>query len=703
MAQFTKKYQDRLKVAWEKFIRNEDYDYSFMRPEVLESWKRSRDAGVDPRGINTSLLCEEELEKRISENRELIDIVHPYIENLYSIVSKGSGFYILFCDKDGYILDLIGDDDIIEHGKTHSLLVIGSNRNESVVGTNAIGTCIVTKKPIQLWNEEHYKTRHKDFVCSGAPFFDPEGNVVGCLNITGRYQDVHPHTLGMVTSAADGISKELRIRRAYNKIEQINAQRNSIIESMTSGLMLLNRSFEITHVNTVALNMLNLRQEDIMDENLFSILSFDEYFNEKENIQYISNEVYNKEATVRFVGSNQPPQRFNISVSFVRGSDGTKEGTVVRFNEVKTINRLVNKISGYNSHYTFNSILGESPVVRDMIDLCKRAADSNSNVLILGESGTGKELVAQSMHNRSPCAGGPFVAINCAALPKSLVESELFGYEKGAFTGASKEGNPGKFELADGGTIFLDEIGDMPLDVQVSLLRVIQTREIVRIGGKYPKTINVRIIAATNRNLEEAIAAKTFREDLYYRLNVLTVNVPPLRARGDDIALLANAFIEKYNMSKGKKLKISDEAMSLLLSYSWPGNIRELENAIERAVNITSGDTIQVAHLPPAVQTPKNHFFPHGGFPATEQFSEQFIGQQDSMANLGSRPFSSRQPFSPSPLRSHTGMPSEDITYALQRCGGNVTEAAKMLGISRRTLYRRMDKYNIDYDRYRMG
>ncbi len=694
MPQFTKKYQERLKVAWESFIHNEEYDYSFMRPEVLASWERSREAGVDPLGMNTALLNEVELEERIRTNQELIDIVHPYVENLYSIVSKGSGFYILFCDKDGYILDLVGDDDIIEHGKTHSLLVIGANRGESTVGTNAIGTCIVDKKPIQLWNEEHYKSRHKDYVCSGAPFFDKDGNVLGCLAITGRYQDVHPHTLGMVTSAVDGISKELRIREAYDKIEHISAQRNSIIESMTSGLMLLNQSFHITHVNNVALQMLGLQSDKIMGKNMFSILSFDEDNSEDENIDYISKEVYNKESSIYFIGSNQPPQRFNISVSFVRGTDGSKEGTVVRFNEAKTINRLVNKISGYNSHYTFQSILGDSPIMRDMVDLCKRAAASNSNVLILGESGTGKELIAQYMNNQSPCAAGPFVAINCAALPKSLVESELFGYEKGAFTGASKEGNPGKFELADGGTIFLDEIGDMPLDVQVSLLRVIQTREIVRIGGKYPKPINVRIIAATNRNLEEAIASKTFREDLYYRLNVLTINVPPLRARGQDVSLLANAFIEKYNLSKGRTIKISDDAMALLLSYSWPGNIRELENAIERAVNITAGDVIQVEHLPPALLTPKDNGHhqrgptPMGqtGLPGGSPFGTP--GQGFPYSNV---------------LGGEMRMPSDDIVYALQRCGGNVTEAAKMLGISRRTLYRKMEKYDIDCEQYRMG
>lgn len=660
---FTQEYQASLKVAWNRFIENKNYDYSFIRPEILTSWERSRKAEVDPFESNHAPLKGEELNIRINSHLALIEVVHPYLENLFSVV-KGSGFYILLCDKDGYILDLLGDNDIIEHGKNKSLLVVGANRQESVVGTNAIGTCLAMKEPVQIWGGEHYLDRHKGYVCAGAPIFDPSGNILGCLAITGLYQSVHPHTLGMVTSAVDGIMKELSIKKAYEDIELISAQRNSIIQSMTSGLILLNRSGRVIQINDVALNMLQLKYDKVIGKSLFEFITFDERANTSADFSMIQKETYNKEVNVYHIGTAVPPMRFNMSVNFVRGSDGNSNGTVVRFNEPRVINALAGNVSGYKAKYTFDSIIGNSAATKAMIATSKKAAQSSSNVLILGESGTGKELLAQSMHNMSPFASGPFVAINCAALPKGLVESELFGYEKGAFTGANRDGNPGKFELADGGTIFLDEIGDMPLDVQASLLRVIQTKELIRVGGKYPKAITVRIIAATNQDLQKSITEKTFREDLYYRLNVLNIDVPRLSERGDDVLLLADYFAALYDASKS--ITIDPSVYSILRSYHWPGNIRQLENVIERAVNITESDQILPAHLPAELQNPEKPVYQPSSSEETPKGGKELI------------------------------------LSSLQQCRGNVTEAAKLLGISRRTLYRKLDKFGIDSESFRI-
>lgn len=679
MNNFNENYQKSLQVAWDKFINNEDYDYSSLRSEVLESWHRSRNAKVSPYETIGDILTDEALNIRINANISLIEIVHPYMKNLYSVV-QGSGFYILFCDKDGFILDLIGDPDIIEHGKNYSQLVAGANRRESVVGTNAIGTCLVLGKPIQIWGEEHYISRHKDYVCSGAPFFDSNGNIMGCLAITGKAESVHPHTLGMIISAVDGITKELNIRKAYEDIELISAQRNSIIQSMTAGLLLLNTAGRVIQVNNVALRLLNLKYENIIGKNLFEFISFEEKLHPEANLSFINKELYNKEVNIYLTGTPSPPLRFNMSITFVKDHNGNCNGTVIRLNEPELINRLVNNINGYKSKYTFDSIIGNSDATRKLIATCMRAANSSSNILILGQSGTGKELLAQSMHNASSFHSGPFVAINCAAMPRGLVESELFGYEKGAFTGANKDGNPGKFELADGGTIFLDEIGDMPLDVQASLLRVIQTKEIVRVGGKYPKAINVRIIAATNRDLQQAIEQKTFREDLYYRLNVLTIEVPPLSKRGSDVCQLADFFVKIYGLSRN--ISISPDVYPLLQAYRWPGNIRQLENVIERAVNITDTNIITVQHLPLELQ------------------SHLYLDRQVMCE--------SRRPSNPSnDLPSevhHFNMNSngEDLIRAsLKECHGNVTEAAKLLGISRRTLYRKLDKFEMSNGEFR--
>lgn len=677
MFAFNQDYKNQLHIAWDRFINNKDYDYTFMRPLIYDSWVRSREFSVDPYHVKTSVLSGEALTKQINSNIQLIETVRPYMENLYSIV-KGSGFYLLLSDKDGYILDLIGDKDIIEEGKQNSMLIVGANRSEKYAGTNAIGTCLTILEPIQIWNEEHYIKGHKHYACSSAPIFNHTGQLLGCLNLTGRYTDLHTHTLGMVISAVDGISKELKIKNAYDEIETISAQRNSIIESMPSGLLLLNMFDRVVQINSKALSMLNLKYEEAIGRNIFDIASFDDFAKNSTSFSSVSHKIYNKEVNVTLESSPNITKKYNLSLDYVKDANGKRGGTVLRLNETKLINRLVNKISGFKSSFTFDSILGRSQPMTDMIKLAKQAATSDSTILILGESGTGKELVAQSIHNASKHSDGPFVAINCGALPNGLIESELFGYEKGSFTGARTDGNPGKFELADGGTIFLDEIGDMPLDTQASLLRVLQMKEIVRIGATQPKRINVRIIAATNKDLKEAVELKTFREDLYYRLNVITIQVPLLKDRGSDIELLAQFFVTQHNISKGTNITIDTNLLPLLEKYPWPGNVRELENAIERAINITPNQIITLDLLPPTIvdylKNPSENMFSKEG---NEAFKQNSTGLSIEK--------SSRQL----------------ILSSLEKTGGNISAAAVLLGISRRTLYRKLEKFNITSDDYR--
>ena len=313
----------------------------------------------------------------------------------------------------------------------------------------------------------------------------------------------------------------------------------------------------------------------------------------------------------------------------------------------------------------------ESREMKEVMSLVERFASSDATVLILGESGTGKELFAQSIHNGGRRANAPFVVVNCGALPRNLVQSELFGYDEGSFTGASRLGKPGKFELADNGTIFLDEIGEMPLEAQVSLLRLLQNGEVTRVGGKHTRLVNVRVLAATNRNLENAIRQNAFREDLYYRLNVFTLNVPPLRERSSDIALLINHFLDHFVASLGRgPLRVTDRAMDVLLGYPWPGNIRELENVIERMVHMSQGvPSIDIDVLPANIL---NHEGIPGGVP---------------------------RPAVPRGLLSH--QEKETIVRALQEAGGNIRATAKALGISRSGLYVKMRRFGLSPDECR--
>ena len=368
---------------------------------------------------------------------------------------------------------------------------------------------------------------------------------------------------------------------------------------------------------------------------------------------------------------------------------------------------------GSDAHYTFQNIIGECPALQRLKGLALKVAQGNTSVLITGESGTGKELFAQSIHNNSPHSNGPFVAINCGAIPKDLIESELFGYDSGAFTGAKKEGRAGKFELANGGTIFLDEIGDMPYEVQVRLLRVLQEKSVTRIGGKKSIPLNVRVIAATNVNLEEAIENHVFRSDLYYRLNVFSLHIPPLRERGNDIFLLTDHFLQKYQNPKSEPItKISEEVRTIFAAYTWPGNIRELENVIERCCILTSNGTLTKEALPSNMQhvlENQNQIQSENDMKTTAASSASpVVSGNLPLTDIPAENMSSVQDTFVSPTESV--MNTDHITSAitaeeseklliiehLKQSGGNVKKASDSLGISRRTLYRKLEKYEID-------
>jgi Nif-specific regulatory protein len=316
--------------------------------------------------------------------------------------------------------------------------------------------------------------------------------------------------------------------------------------------------------------------------------------------------------------------------------------------------------------YDFSTIIGTSGPVRQMYEQMAQVAATNTTVLIRGESGTGKELIAHSIHYNSPRANKPFVKVSCAALPDSLIESELFGYERGAFTGAEQR-KKGRFELAEGGTLFLDEIGDINLNTQVKLLRVLQEREFERLGSTETVKVNVRLLAATNKDMERAIAAGTFREDLYYRLNVFTIFVPPLRERKADLLLLVDHFLEKFSREHHKSIKrISTPAIDMLMSYHWPGNVRELENTLERAVLMCDGQVVHGHHLPPSLQT------------AEASNTVTRVSLSDAVA----------------------GFEKDLIQDALKTTRGNRAKAARLLDTTERVLNYKVRKYAIDVRRF---
>jgi Nif-specific regulatory protein len=291
----------------------------------------------------------------------------------------------------------------------------------------------------------------------------------------------------------------------------------------------------------------------------------------------------------------------NVAASLM--AQALRTESAVRGDRQKLIEENSHLKQELKEKYEFSQIVGTSSAMKQVYEQVTQVARSNATVLLRGESGTGKEMIANAIHYNSLRSKRPLVKINCAALPDTLIEAELFGHERGAFTGADRA-KKGRFELAEGGTLFLDEIGDLPLQTQIKLLRVLQEREFERLGGTSPIRANIRLITATNKNLEEAISRGEFREDLYYRLNVFTIHLPPLRERRPDILLLAEHFLEKYELEHGKRIRrISTPAIDMLMSYHFPGNVRELENAVERAVLVCDSNVIHGHHLPPTLQT----------------------------------------------------------------------------------------------------
>jgi transcriptional regulator with PAS, ATPase and Fis domain len=335
------------------------------------------------------------------------------------------------------------------------------------------------------------------------------------------------------------------------------------------------------------------------------------------------------------------------------------------------------------SKYGFGDLIGSSPIFLAAKTLAKRVSGGDSSVLLIGESGTGKELFAHAIHHNSTRASAPFVAINCSSIPEHLLESELFGYEDGAFTGAKKGGKKGQFELASGGTLFLDEIGDMPLSMQSKLLRVLQEKEVVRVGGHKSVAVNVRIIAATHRNLERMVEKGDFRQDLYYRLNVIRIEIPPLRSRREDIPAVAMKLLKKLEPKFYRNgIELSGEVTERLMQHAWPGNIRELENVLERSINVLDGQTIRLVHLPLYLRelNAENRIL-DGTIAKSEVYPGYWSGVEPSLVL---------------PLKETVAQAEKQaLQHALAVANGNKQEAAKLLEIGKTSFYDKCRVYGI--------
>ncbi len=626
-----------------------------VRPTVLASWQRCRAAKVNQYQKKVfHVLSDKELAQKRMENRILMEISLPIMEGLYRFVA-GSGFVVVLADSSGYLLEVIGDPKVIQDIAKGNF-VPGADWSEQSAGTNSIGTAIVTGQPLQVFGYEHYCINSHRWTCSAAPIRDPQGKIIGVLDMTGSFERVHPHTLGMVVAGANAIEKQLSMELAWQERDLSNRLKLTIMEAITDCVVACRSDFTITHMSSTAADLIGASPAEVIGRNISTILkegntAFCTLFAGKNFVTDREIDLHLPQGRVKCIATSRP----------VKGEDGSCEGVVVVFNEIARAKRLVQHMTGAVARLTFDSIIGQTPAFLNTVGMAKAAAGSDSTILLLGESGTGKDIFAQAIHNASGRSRGPFVAINCGAIPRELIASELFGYTEGAFTGAKRGGSPGKFELADGGTLFLDEIGEMPVELQIMLLRVLEQKTVIRIGGTEVIPVNVRIIAATNKDLSKEVVRGTFRQDLYYRLNVVSIRLAPLRERKEDIIPLARHFIGHLSAKLGKEpLKLEGKVTSLLQSYGWPGNVRELQNVVERALHLAKGNNFSEDLLPEEIR--KGGAAPGSGLAGVKPVDEY---------------------------------ERETISRLLQEYNGNISRVAVALGVARTTLYRKISKYNI--------
>ena len=609
-----------------------------VKPELPEGWRKSltaRAAGcgsedaLPPSGLNTVL----------EANHEVLQAAVPIMKEYEECFMRERG-----------LLALLSPDGVLLHGTGDAALAESAGFRP---GTVLPGTV----RPEAVSEKGRGEDASARWGCWIEPLRGGKRRIMGFLALILPRAACHAATPALLHAIAANINNQ-------HHVHDLLSDQSAVLELLTDGVVILDRRGGIKAANAHARRML-----DIPGEENTSLGPISDFVRDGAPFMQILGQkrtVMDEEATLR-VGNAQ--KRYILSASFIPED----KGVVCTLAETARMQKFAVRTAGSKAIYRFSDILGESDVIVNAVQLARVAAQSDITTLLLGESGTGKELFAHAIHNGSARKSGPFVVVNCGALPRDLVQSELFGYEAGAFTGAAKNGKPGKFELADGGTIFLDEIGEMPMEAQTNLLRLIQNKEVARVGGTTTKSVDVRIVAATNRNLSEAVARGTFRSDLFYRLSVLVINIPALRSRSSDIAALAAHFLRKYASALNRPITgFAPEALQALRHYSWPGNIRELENIIERAVNVAKSSLIAASDLPDFLSLRQE-------IPREDQSSPEDAYTGDNLYMQECRA----------------------IINTLSRCNGNIRLAAQELGIARSALYGKLTRFGIDYAKFR--
>ncbi|MFH2135372.1 MAG: sigma-54-dependent Fis family transcriptional regulator [Pseudomonadota bacterium] len=620
-----------LRKARMQLLAHGDCPADIIGERIARSWQRSLAAGLQPTGrLNDTYNGEHALRHALASNHELLAHSRPVMEYLYQQVQHSHSMVIL-ADKRATLLHTMGDVDFLTKAERVAL-ASGSSWQEQHRGTNAIGTSLAEANSVEIHGGEHFLERNGFLTCAAAPIMSADGSLLGVINISGDQRSRHPHTLGLVGMAARMIENKMVIASCRRHIRlHLHAQPEGI-GSVAEGIIALSEDGWIVGANRTGLSMLGLAPADlgatplnrVIDVRLDDLLA--RHQRRPDHVTQL--QLYDGDILFAHIHAEESLR----TISNPAPSSAAPDDALAKLN------------TG-DSHW------------HNAADKARRIAGKPIPLLIHGESGVGKELFARAVHDSGPRRDGPFVAINCAAIPENLIEAELFGYSSGAFTGARRDGSPGRLREAHGGTLFLDEIGDMPQAMQTRLLRVLQERQVTPLGGGKAVDVDFALICATHRKLRDEADKGTFRSDLYYRINGLTVNLPALRERNDFQALTERILSEQ---SPQRHICIAPTLLAQLSQHRWPGNIRQYANVLRTASAMLDAheDCIDWHHLP-----------------------------EDLIEELSAPPSSERALQAPQKLKD---LSQAAIRQAMEDNHGNVSAAARQLGISRQTLYRKL-------------
>ncbi|ARO60360.1 sigma-54-dependent Fis family transcriptional regulator [Bacillus cereus] len=607
--------------TWKKFVNEGVLDSNRINQRISESWHRCKQANVNPHMNKGQKVLSSNIFREQKKKSEIfLDIALPQIQNMRKTIDELQMMALLI-DPDGYVLSLSGNKQTLKRAK-HINFIEGVKWTEAAVGTNAIGTALEIEEAIMISGTEHYSVVSHSWSCAAAPIHNDDGKLIGILDFSCPIEFSHPYMLGMVTSIAHAIERECSIRVHQNELHLIHRFLD-VIDSDEQVVICNHRDVIVSASKSVRERVTNwsrMKLEDLVHHGLETKLEIPVYSNERMT------------GKCMYLKENKQMNTYS-AFTFIKG-------------------------------ITFPGVTGTSKAFQHTLEEIKLVSPTDASVYVCGETGVGKEYVARAIHENSPRKDGPFIAVNCGSLPKELMESELFGYAEGAFTGARRQGYKGKFEQANGGTLFLDEIGEVPPEMQVALLRVLQERTITPIGSSKEVPVNIRIITATHKDLLRLVEEGKFRQDLYYRLHVYPLYVPSLIERKEDIPYFIQHFCERKNWNVVFPKSIYNQ----FLQHTWPGNIRELVNVLERIYILSQGREIcekQVAFL---IQTMTGN---------QQQLELQVENKTEHTLNFREK------------------IQRDSMIEALEKTNGNVSLAAKLLNVPRSTFYKRMQKYKL--------